>query len=149
MDQAELERQYFIRGKDLLGRRAGSLLARLLKSKGGNIALARAELERASTKENPREWLAKVSQPRTTGRVCNGYAEEWQRKAAAQIADRRAASVPTEDQRQAVAAIHDRYSVQPVKPDPIPQSYPQDCAKPMHGRRVLADLERRRQERGG
>lgn len=55
----------FRRGKEVLGPDAGSLIARLKKSKGGSIPHTRAVIEQASTKENPREYV---------GRVMNGAA---------------------------------------------------------------------------
>lgn len=55
----------FRRGKEVLGAGAGSLIARLKKSKGGSIAHTRSVIETASTKQNPREYV---------GRVVNGAA---------------------------------------------------------------------------
>ena len=54
------EKDYFDRGKALLGKAAGGLLAGVLKAKDGNVALARAALETASTKQDPREYLGAV-----------------------------------------------------------------------------------------
>lgn len=56
----DLEKQLFERGKQVLGKSAGGFIARLLKAKSGNIALARAAIEQASTKQNPREYLAAI-----------------------------------------------------------------------------------------
>jgi hypothetical protein len=50
----------FERGKDVLGNDAGGLIAKLKKAKGGSIALARAAIETASTKQNPREYVGAV-----------------------------------------------------------------------------------------
>jgi hypothetical protein len=52
------EREYFMRGREVLGKGAGGLIGKLLKAKGGNVALARAALETASTKEKPSEYVA-------------------------------------------------------------------------------------------
>jgi hypothetical protein len=52
--------ELFDRGKVVLGKEAGGLIARLLKSKKGNVALARAAIEQASTKENPREYIGAI-----------------------------------------------------------------------------------------
>lgn len=52
----------FRRGKEVCGKQAGGLIRNLLKAKGGNIPLARAAVETAATKQNPREWIAKVVQ---------------------------------------------------------------------------------------
>ena len=51
------ERDLFRRGKEVLGKDAGGLIAKLLKAKDGKIALARAAIETASTKSDPREWI--------------------------------------------------------------------------------------------
>ncbi len=67
-DPSIAERDYFTRGKALLGKNAGGLLAKLKAAKGGNVALARAALETASTKENPHEYIgAIVRGPREGG----------------------------------------------------------------------------------
>jgi uncharacterized protein YdaU (DUF1376 family) len=57
--------EYFRRGRDVLGRTAGGLLAKLLKTFGDeddpiSIAKARARIEEASTKTQPAEWLGRV-----------------------------------------------------------------------------------------
>jgi hypothetical protein len=52
------ERELFARGREVLGKNGGGLIANLLKAKGHNVALARAALETASQKENPVEYLA-------------------------------------------------------------------------------------------
>lgn len=63
---AELERAYFDRGKQLLGKSCGGMLVNLLKAKGGNVALARAALEQASTKSDAREYIGRIiSGPKT------------------------------------------------------------------------------------
>jgi hypothetical protein len=59
-DPTEGERQLFERGKAVLGGNAGGFVARLLKAKGGNIALAMAAIETSSTKQNPREYVGAV-----------------------------------------------------------------------------------------
>lgn len=57
-DPSIAERELFRRGKEILGKSAGGQIARLLKAKGGNVALARSALEAASTKQNPAEYVA-------------------------------------------------------------------------------------------
>lgn len=57
-DPAIAERDYFARGKSILGKSSGGMLAKLLKAKGGNVALARAAIEQASQKEKPAEYVA-------------------------------------------------------------------------------------------
>jgi hypothetical protein len=68
MDRGEASEEigYFRRGKQVLGENAGGLLASLRKHRG-NIALARATIETASTKENPREYLARILRGEPTG----------------------------------------------------------------------------------
>lgn len=52
-----LERELFSRGKQVLGKSSGGVIANLLKAKGGDIALARSVIETASTKQNPNEYV--------------------------------------------------------------------------------------------
>ncbi|WP_441280522.1 DUF1376 domain-containing protein [Tardiphaga sp. 862_B3_N1_1] len=52
------EKELFDRGKQVLGKKAGGLIAKLKAAKGGNIALARAAIEQASTKQDPAEYIA-------------------------------------------------------------------------------------------
>jgi uncharacterized protein YdaU (DUF1376 family) len=54
------EKQLFERGREVLGDSAGGLIAKLLKSKNRDIALARAAIETASTKSKPREYIGAV-----------------------------------------------------------------------------------------
>jgi len=57
-DPSIAERELFDRGKQVLGKSAGGQIAKLKAAKGGNVALARAVIEAASTKENPAEYVA-------------------------------------------------------------------------------------------
>lgn len=50
----------FNRGKEILGEKAGGLIKKLLLAKDKNIALTRAALELASTKQNPSEYVAAI-----------------------------------------------------------------------------------------
>lgn len=50
----------FRRGKEVLGKDAGGLIAKLLTAKQKNIALARAAIEQASTKSDPREYVGRI-----------------------------------------------------------------------------------------
>ena len=59
-DPAIPEREYFLRGREVLGTKAGAMIANLLKAKGRNVALARAALEEASQKQNPLEYVAAI-----------------------------------------------------------------------------------------
>ena len=54
------EASLFRRGKKILGPSAGGLIASLLKAKKGSVPLARAAIEQASTKENPREYIGAI-----------------------------------------------------------------------------------------
>jgi hypothetical protein len=60
LDPAIPEREYFVRGREVLGKGAGALIANLLKAKGRNVSLARAALEQASQKDNPTEYVAAI-----------------------------------------------------------------------------------------
>jgi uncharacterized protein YdaU (DUF1376 family) len=70
-DPSIAERDFFKRGREVLGDGAGGQLARLLKAKGNNVALARSAIELAATKERPAEFVAamclgrKSAQPKT------------------------------------------------------------------------------------
>lgn len=57
---ADQEVDLFRRGKQILGASAGGLIKQLLAAKEGKIPLARAALETAATKENPREYVGAV-----------------------------------------------------------------------------------------
>lgn len=59
-DPAIPEREYFERGRKVLGPKSGAMIANLLKAKGRNVALARAALEQASQKDNPIEYVAAI-----------------------------------------------------------------------------------------
>ena len=54
------EVELFRRGKEVLGKNAGGFISKLLKAKDNNCALARATIEIASTKENPREYIGAI-----------------------------------------------------------------------------------------
>jgi uncharacterized protein YdaU (DUF1376 family) len=64
------EKELFEKGKTVLGRASGGLIRNLLKAKAGNVALARAAIEQASTKHDPREYI---------GRIVRGASEETKR----------------------------------------------------------------------
>lgn len=59
-DPAIAEKELFKRGKEVLGQGAGGLIAKLKKAKGNNVALARAAIEAASTKQNPHEYVGSM-----------------------------------------------------------------------------------------
>jgi len=64
--KAELERQLFRRGKQVLGPDSGGLIKKLLNAKQGVVAHAQAAIEMASTKENPREYVGAVIRGQTS-----------------------------------------------------------------------------------
>ena len=51
------EADYYRRGKEVLGPSAGGMLTQLLKAKGGNVALARAAIEQASTRGDAKQYV--------------------------------------------------------------------------------------------
>jgi hypothetical protein len=56
----DAEADLFRRGKQVLGQSAGGLVKQLLDAKDGKINLARAAIETAAGKENPREYVGKI-----------------------------------------------------------------------------------------
>lgn len=66
------EAQLFARGREVLGRNAGGMIAKLKRFRQGNVALARATLEVASTKHNPREYIGRV----LAGQITDGDTPE-------------------------------------------------------------------------
>ncbi len=54
------QKELFRRGKEVAGKNAGGLIRRLLAVKGNNVALARAAIEQASQKQDPREYLGRI-----------------------------------------------------------------------------------------
>ncbi len=54
------ETEVFRRGKQVLGSSAGGMIKNLIKAKQGSIPHARAAIEIASTKENPREYIGGI-----------------------------------------------------------------------------------------
>lgn len=55
--QAELEREFYRRGKQVCGKNAGGMLTSLLKARQYDVALARSVIELAATKQDPREFV--------------------------------------------------------------------------------------------
>lgn len=54
------EVELFRRGKEILGKSAGGMIKQLLDAKDGKTNLARAAIETAAGKENPREYVGKI-----------------------------------------------------------------------------------------
>lgn len=67
IDPSKPEREYFARGREVLGASAGGQLAKLLKANGGNVSLSRSTLELAATKHKPAEFFARAVQPQSNG----------------------------------------------------------------------------------
>lgn len=63
--------ELFERGKAVLGKGEGATISKLLKAKGGNVALARAALEQASTKQDPKEYVWRIIRGPTTPQHAN------------------------------------------------------------------------------
>lgn len=61
----DAEVDLFRRGKAVLGNGAGGLIKQLLAAKDGKIPLARAAIETAATKENPREYVGAIVRGRS------------------------------------------------------------------------------------
>lgn len=66
--------EFFKRGREVLGPKAGGLLSKLLRSCGPeddprSVAKARARIEDASTKTNPTEWVGRILSPQTGGQM--------------------------------------------------------------------------------
>jgi hypothetical protein len=62
------EVELFRRGKEILGPSSGGLIKNLIKAKKGSIPLARAAIETASTKHNPREYIGGIKRDRAARR---------------------------------------------------------------------------------
>jgi hypothetical protein len=60
--RSDPEQELFQRGRDVLGnsKGTGGLIVKLLKAKDGKIPLARAAIEQASTKHDPREYIGAI-----------------------------------------------------------------------------------------
>lgn len=72
------EADLFRRGKEVLGKNGGGLIKNLLKSKQNNIPLARAAIEQASTKEDPREYVGAIIRGREENSGMRaGFGDDW------------------------------------------------------------------------
>lgn len=78
LDPAVPERDYFFRGREVLGKGAGGLIGKLLKAKGGNVSLARAAIEQASQKQNPTEYVAAICRGPPVVRATTAHQQERQ-----------------------------------------------------------------------
>lgn len=61
----------FSRGREVLGKQAGGLIKKLIDAREKNYALCIADLETASTKHSPAEWIGKIISNRTEDRYAN------------------------------------------------------------------------------
>ena len=61
---SDLEQAYFARGREILGKNAGGLLATLLKCRNQDVEAAGKVLEAAADKLDPREYVAAACQYR-------------------------------------------------------------------------------------
>ncbi len=59
-DLSDARTRLYHRGKEVFGPRAGGLITKLLEAFGGNVALATAAVETASTKASPSEYIGGV-----------------------------------------------------------------------------------------
>jgi hypothetical protein len=66
------EGELFRRGREVLGKQAGGLISKLLTAKQKNVALARAAIEQASTKSDPREYIGGIIRGKQDGFQWNG-----------------------------------------------------------------------------
>jgi hypothetical protein len=76
-DDKAPEAELFERGKRVLGKTSGGIIAKLLAAKGGSIALARAAIEQASTKQSPREYVAAIIEKAATGPPASAPVERY------------------------------------------------------------------------
>lgn len=63
--QADLEKALYARGRQVLGKSSGGMITSLMKAKGHDVALARSLVEVASTKHDPREYIAAAIRSKT------------------------------------------------------------------------------------
>ena len=71
------EADLFRRGKEILGNSSGGLIKKLLAAKEGRIPLARAALEMAATKQDPREYIGAVINNRDGAAALRARGEAW------------------------------------------------------------------------
>jgi len=67
VDPSQAERDYFARGRDVLGKSAGGQLAKLLKANSGNVSLSRSTLELAATKHDKAAFFARAISHQSQG----------------------------------------------------------------------------------
>lgn len=67
------EAELYRRGREVLGKDAGGFIKKLLTARDGNVAMARADIETASTKDKPLEWIGGVIRHVSSGRTSDGW----------------------------------------------------------------------------
>lgn len=72
-DEADL----FRRGKKLFGPKSGGLITELLKAKDKSIPLARAAIETAATKQDPREYIGAIIRGRNAPDDARARGDAW------------------------------------------------------------------------
>lgn len=75
--ETDPEIELFRRGKEVLGPSAGGLIKKLLTAKEGKVPLARASIEVASSKENPREYIGAIIGKRDAPEDLRARGEAW------------------------------------------------------------------------
>lgn len=73
MDDAIL----FQRGKEVLGKNAGGMIAKLLRAKDRNIAAALDAVEEAATKQDPREYIGAIIAGQPAADRKGKYGSDW------------------------------------------------------------------------
>lgn len=72
------EADLFRRGKEVLGKAGGGLIKNLLKAKQNSVPLARAAIEQAATKEDPREYVGAIIRGREENSGMRpGFGDDW------------------------------------------------------------------------
>lgn len=72
------EADLFRRGKEILGKNGGGIIKNLLKAKQNNVPLARAAIEQASTKDDPREYIGAIIRGREENSAMRpGFGDDW------------------------------------------------------------------------
>ena len=72
-DEASLYR----RGKEILGGNSGGMIKKLVVAKDGNVALARAAVEMASTKGDPRDYIGAIIRNRDHDAELRARGDAW------------------------------------------------------------------------
>jgi len=72
------EAELFRRGKEILGKTSGGVIKNLLKAKQNSVPLARAAIEQASTKADPREYIGAIIRGREENSGMRpGFGDDW------------------------------------------------------------------------